>query len=186
MHGTWTRAAGALALALVVGAPSAAQEAASLKGTYTRDAEAMGKKLVELSEAMGADTYGWRPMDGVRSVSEVFMLIAAEFYAIPSAWGASAPDGVPAGNAAFSALAKVTDKAEVVRHMKESSVFFNKAVADLPESRFGEKIQFFGRERTVSEALYLILGDMHEHLGQAIAYARSNQVVPPWTARRGS
>jgi len=38
----------------------------------------------------------------------------------------------------------------------------------------------------MSEALYLILCEMHEHLGQAIAYARFNEVVPPLTARHGS
>jgi hypothetical protein len=30
-------------------------------------------------------------------------------------------------------------------------------------------------------ALMLILEDQHEHLGQSIAYARSNSVVPPWS-----
>jgi uncharacterized damage-inducible protein DinB len=30
-------------------------------------------------------------------------------------------------------------------------------------------------------ALMLILTDQHEHLGQSIAYARSNGVVPPWS-----
>jgi hypothetical protein len=30
-------------------------------------------------------------------------------------------------------------------------------------------------------ALMLILNDQHEHLGQSIAYARSNSVVPPWS-----
>jgi hypothetical protein len=27
----------------------------------------------------------------------------------------------------------------------------------------------------------MISGDMHEHLGQLIAYARMNNVVPPWS-----
>jgi len=48
----------------------------------------------------------------------------------------------------------------------------------------GSSVKFFGREGSVSDALYAILSDMHEHLGQAIAYARMNKVVPPWTARR--
>ena len=30
-------------------------------------------------------------------------------------------------------------------------------------------------------ALMLILNDQHEHLGQSIAYARSNSVVRPWS-----
>jgi len=30
--------------------------------------------------------------------------------------------------------------------------------------------------------IFLILSDAHEHLGQAVAYARMNGIVPPWTA----
>jgi hypothetical protein len=30
--------------------------------------------------------------------------------------------------------------------------------------------------------VYLIITDAHEHLGQAITYARINGIVPPWTA----
>jgi hypothetical protein len=40
---------------------------------------------------------------------------------------------------------------------------------------------------TKQGALMLLLEDQHEHLGQSIAYARSNGVVPPWSKseRRG-
>ena len=30
-------------------------------------------------------------------------------------------------------------------------------------------------------AILMATGDMHEHLGQLIAYARANQIVPPWS-----
>ncbi len=46
------------------------------------------------------------------------------------------------------------------------------------------KIRFFGAERSLGDSFYIMASDMHEHLGQAIAYARMNHVVPPWTARR--
>ena len=29
--------------------------------------------------------------------------------------------------------------------------------------------------------LLFVAGDMHEHLGQLIAYARMNRIVPPWS-----
>jgi uncharacterized damage-inducible protein DinB len=29
--------------------------------------------------------------------------------------------------------------------------------------------------------VYILVSDAHEHLGQAVAYARENGVVPPWT-----
>jgi uncharacterized damage-inducible protein DinB len=87
------------------------------------------------------------------------------------------------GMTTFGTMAAVTDKAEVVRHLKESFEYCRKTVASLSDEQLHSTIQFYGRDRTVDEALFLIIGDMHEHLGQAIAYARMNQVVPPWTAR---
>jgi hypothetical protein len=34
---------------------------------------------------------------------------------------------------------------------------------------------------TKESALMILLPDQHEHLGQSIAYARMNGVVPPWS-----
>jgi uncharacterized damage-inducible protein DinB len=42
-------------------------------------------------------------------------------------------------------------------------------------------VKLFGRDMTKLGALMLLLEDQHEHLGQSIAYARSNGVVPPWS-----
>jgi hypothetical protein len=38
-----------------------------------------------------------------------------------------------------------------------------------------------GQERTTPEIVLFVAGDMHEHLGQLIAYARMNRIVPPWS-----
>jgi hypothetical protein len=54
-------------------------------------------------------------------------------------------------------------------------------VGDLSDEKPHSTIQFFGGERSVNDAVFLIVTDMHEHLGQAIAYARVNHVVPPWS-----
>ena len=83
----------------------------------------------------------------------------------------------------FGAMAAITDKATIMELLRKSFVHCKEAVANLTDEQMHSEIQFFGAERPVHEAIYLILGDMHEHLGQAIAYARMNQVVPPWTAR---
>ena len=42
-------------------------------------------------------------------------------------------------------------------------------------------MKLFGRDMTKQAAVMLILEDQHEHLGQSIAYARTNGVVPPWS-----
>ena len=42
-------------------------------------------------------------------------------------------------------------------------------------------VKMFGRDMTKEDAVRFLFGDQHEHLGQSIAYARSNGVVPPWS-----
>lgn len=155
-----------------------------LRAQYLADIETLESKFTDLAEAMSEEQYAWRPMDGVRSVSEVFMLIVAENYVVPSAWGATAPEGMTVDNSLFGSLANVTVKAEVLGALRQSFAYFKGTVGDLTPMQMHEQITFFGQERMVQEALFLISGDMHEHLGQAIAYARANHVVPPWTARR--
>ncbi len=167
----------ALAAVAIVAAPTAAQ-----KATYVEDFGAMSGKFTALAEAMPSSTYGWRPMDGVRSVSEVYMLIVAEAYYLPSFWDGAPPEGMEINNQIFADLSAVTDKAEVAEHLAASLAYAAAALEGLPEDRLEAVIPFFGQERTIDEAIYLLLVDMHEHLGQAIAYARSNEVVPPWSA----
>jgi uncharacterized damage-inducible protein DinB len=40
----------------------------------------------------------------------------------------------------------------------------------------------FGPDANKGDIIYLLAGHAHEHLGQSIAYARVNGIVPPWTA----
>ena len=47
-----------------------------------------------------------------------------------------------------------------------------------------KKMNLFGMEMTWRNGLISTLDHMHEHLGQSIAYARMNAVVPPWSAEQ--
>ncbi len=186
----YSRASAALILALafvtiVAAGPAMAQGSASdLRAGYLADFDTMQTKFQELAGAMDADTYGWGPMEGVRTVSEVFMLIVAENYFVPSAWGATPPDGITPSFALFEELAEVTDKRDVLAALETSAAYLLEAVGSLSDAQMGETIRMFGQEGVLRTSLLLVVGDMHEHLGQAIAYARMNEVVPPWTARQ--
>ena len=149
---------------------------------YLADLENLESKFLALAGAMTAEQYTWRPMEGVRSVSEVFMLIVAENYVVPAAWEATPPEGMEVGPQLFETLpAEVTDKAEVLDHLSKSFAYYKNVVGELSDEKLHSTIQFFGGERSVHDAIFLITTDMHEHLGQAIAYARVNHVVPPWS-----
>jgi len=177
------RVAGAIGVTAIAlsAAPVFAQAA-----TFAEDYETLRSKFSSLADAMGADTYAWRPMEGVRSVSEVYMLIAAEAYYLPSFWDAEPPEGIEIGFEMFEEMAGVTDKPSVLRHLEAAFEYSAGKLDALTDADLERRIQFFGQERSLGEGIYVLLADMHEHLGQAIAYARTNHVVPPWSAGGGS
>lgn len=175
----------ALAL-LFAGSSAAAQSADPSSATGLRkeligqlaDAE---RKLVALAEATPADKYGWRPAPGVRSVSEVFMHMVGANYMLPGMAGVKRkPDVAMTGDMEKS----VTDKAQVVELLKKSFVHVKQTVMDVPDGQMDNAVDLFGTKSTSRGVLVLMATHAREHLGQSIAYARMNGIVPPWS--RGS
>ena len=154
------------------------EAAAALKASFIADLDVLKGKFVGLAEAFPQDKYTWRPMDGVRSVSEVFVLAASEGYAfIPTSFGGKAG----ATREDMAAMRTLTDKAKIVEHLNKA---FAHAKAELvaadPATLTGRR-QVMGQSATAIDAALGIGGDLHEHLGQMIAYARMNHIVPPWS-----
>jgi uncharacterized damage-inducible protein DinB len=152
-----------------------------MRAMTLRQIVAAQDKLVALAEAMPADKYGWRPGEGVRSVGEVFMHVASANFWLPTFWGAKVPAGVDPRNLEKEGA----DKAKTVAALKQSFDFVHQAINALPDSDLHKPIKIFGRDALVAEAMLGIASHDHEHLGQAIAYARMNGVVPPWSAAAG-
>lgn len=142
---------------------------------FINDAE---KKLTALADAMPAEKYNWRPGEKVRSVGEVFMHVAGGNYFLPTFWGVKPPEGVNPRE--FEASGG--DKAKVIATMKASFEHVRKAIQNVPEADFGKAIKMFGQDATVRAAMLAATSHAHEHLGQSIAYARMNNVAPPWSA----
>jgi DinB superfamily len=173
-------------LAALIAAPARAQEviskeaAAELKASVIADLDTLRGKFVGLAEAFPQDKYTWRPMDGVRSVSEVLMLAAFEGYSlIPNSYG-----GKPANLGSREEMAKIretTDKAKVIEHLNQGFAHAKKELEGLDASALTGKHKVFGRDLSASQTALAIDGDLHEHLGQLIAYARMNKIVPPWS-----
>jgi len=143
-------------------------------------------KVVGLAEAFPAEKYGWRPAPGVRSVAEVLMHIASEHYIyLPESIGAARPADLKMGTGddGYTNLEKVSDKAEVIRHLK-ASFAYQRAVLEKAEATLKPgKVTSFGKVVTVNHIFTDMLTDQHQHLGQLIAYARMNGVVPPWSKK---
>ncbi len=135
------------------------------------------QRYTRLAEAMPAEKYTWRPAEGVRSVGEVFTHIMVANYGIARAFGTAPPAGFdPKAIAALS-----TDKTKVLQALKDSFAHFRGAIIALNEGDADKPQKMFNRSTTLRGSFIAITGHFGEHLGQSIAYARVNGIVPPWT-----
>lgn len=176
----------ALAPALLVlcGSPVRAQTS-SLMTDLMRDVAQVEEKLVGLAEAMPEGAYAWRPGEGVRSVSEVFAHVASDNYLLPATLGHAPPaeTGID-GSDYMTAVAferRSRSKEEVVAELRASFAFLEGAMEQEASSDIGREVTLFGSRSTAQQVWIMTTTHLHEHLGQAIAYARSNGVVPPWS-----
>jgi len=78
----------------------------------------------------------------------------------------------------------VTAKGKVIAMVKQSFEHVRRAVTELSDKRLEETVKAYGQQTTVREVYFTAATHIHEHLGQLIAYARMNGIVPPWTAER--
>lgn len=180
--------AGALAALTLAFAPrpavaqTAADNAAALRTSYLASLEEVQGKFLQLAEAFPADKYAWRPAPGVRSVGEVFMHVASEYYVYtPMSYGAARSPVIERGEAAFKAFESKSTKADVQKHLKEGFAYMKTQLEGLDPAAITGTQKLFGGDHTIVETSFIMSGDLHEHLGQLIAYARQNGVKPPWS-----
>lgn len=170
----------ALALSLAVAAPLSAQ---GLMAEMHRDVNQVQEKMLGLARAMPESTYTWRPGEA-RSVRETLLHVAADNYLIPIAMGKPAPaaTGITSDFASASVYEKRTvSKDQIVADLEASFRHLHEAMNLTTDANLGETITFFGQSWTRQRAMLLTVTHLHEHLGQMIAYARSNGVTPPWS-----
>lgn len=171
-----------LALALAVAAPLHAQ--GPFITDVHNDLSEVQQKFVALAKAIPESAYGWRPGTGVRSVGEVFLHVTVENYQIPLMMGAPVPaaTGITADAKSADAFAsKTRSKEQIVAELEASFNHVHSALHVNTDQNLGEKIKMWGVDFTRQRAMFLMINHLHEHLGQMIAYARSNNVVPPWS-----
>jgi uncharacterized damage-inducible protein DinB len=163
---------GALALAIALMVPFAQAQPAKFQAAFGEDAGTLSKKFTGLAQVM-AGKYEWKPGQGVRSVGDVFNLIVEENGLLADALTGKTNTGAEP--------APITDPGKMQDALKASYANLQKAITGLSDNDLQTHVKLFGRDMTKLGALMLILEDQHEHLGQSIAYARSNGVVPPWS-----
>jgi uncharacterized damage-inducible protein DinB len=162
----------ALVIALMVPLAGAQAQPAGMQAAFGKDAGTLSDKFTGLARVM-SDKYDWKPGQGVRSVGDVFNLIVEENGLLADALTGKTNTGAEP--------APITDPGKMQDALKASYANLQKAITGVSDNDLQTHVKLFGRDMTKRDAVMLILEDQHEHLGQSIAYARSNGVVPPWS-----
>ena len=142
------------------------------------DLQDMQKKFTSLAEAIPADKYGWKPGEGVRTVAELFLHVASANYGIPNMIGVPTPAGFNGKTYEKS----TTDKAKIIEELNKSFASAVAGVQSMTNADFAKPEKKLGPDANDGDVVYLLVVHAHEQMGHAIVYARSNGVVPPWTA----
>lgn len=172
-------------LTLVFGSPIRAQQRAGVMGDLVGDVEQVQKKIVALANAMPDSAFAWRPGTGIRSSGEVFMHVAADNYFMPAAMGLPIPSETGINGKEYQTAAafekKTMARAQVIAEVETSFGVLKSSMTTFPDAKLDAPVEVFG-EKTTYRALWVsTVTHLHEHLGQLIAYARTNKVVPPWS-----
>ncbi|MGQ0715286.1 MAG: DinB family protein [Gemmatimonadaceae bacterium] len=185
MHPSLRTALPALALLGAFALSAHAQQASTVAADLRADIEDVEKKMLDLARAIPEDKYSWRPAAGVRSVGEVLLHVAADNYLIPAAIGfpADPATGIK-GDDYKTAVAfekRSMNKAATIAELEKSFAFVKKSLSETKGDRLSQPVSMFGMNLTSQKAWIMGTTHVHEHLGQLIAYARSNGIAPPWS-----
>jgi hypothetical protein len=114
----------------------------------------------------------------------VLLHIASDNYLMPAMLGHT-PDpatGITTDYATAQAFeARNLPKDSVVAELTKSFAFVKQSLTTTSPAKLGESVTMFGQPFTGQSAWILAVTHLHEHLGQMIAYARTNGVKPPWS-----
>ena len=134
-------------------------------------------KMESLSQAMPAELYGWAPQEGLMTVATVYAHIARyNFMYLEENLGIPAPEGIDWQN-----LESLTDKDAIVSALELSVEHVNEKVGAMTTGQLTSMTELYGRQVHGFSVLTQLVAHMNEHVGQAVAYARMNDIAPPWS-----
>src|SRR5262249_41643787 len=118
---------------------------------------------------------------GVRSFAEVFLHIAYGNKLMLTIGTASKEEFQKQVEESAKNETQAMSKAQVIALLTESFAAVKKTFEEVRPQSLNREVDFFGQKATRRGALASLDTHIAEHLGQAIAYARMNGIVPPWS-----
>jgi len=172
------------AFCVSLAAPAAAQPKTGLMADLVKDITDTQAKIVGLANAMPETAFDWRPGDGVRSTKEVFVHLTGDNYFLPALAGIATPaeTGILGTDykTAEAFEKRTRTRAQVIAELEQSFAFLKQSMGAQADADLDAQAK--NAQRMTARQLWLATAThLHEHLGQLIAYARSNKVTPPWS-----
>ena len=174
----------AAAVMLAWSLPLGAQTREGVMGDLLKDVADVEKKIMSLARAIPEPAYAWRPATGVRSTGEVLQHVAADNYFLPALMDMPAPKdtGITKDYKTTVAFEKRTmNRDAVIAELEKSFAFLRQSMNATTDAQLNTALDVFGQKSTTRGLWITTATHLHEHLGQLIAYARSNKVTPPWS-----
>jgi uncharacterized damage-inducible protein DinB len=156
---------------------TAAAPASGYRAEFLNEMKYFEGRFTQLAETIPAEKFTWRPATGVRSVSEVLLHVAGANQMLPSMAGIKPPAGFSGQGYEQS----TTDKAKVIAEVKKSFEHIRSVASQMKDADADKPMKVFGMDMTGRSFSFFMARHLGEHLGQLIAYARVNGVVPPWS-----
>jgi uncharacterized damage-inducible protein DinB len=163
------------------------------RGEFLWELEIAERQMIAMAEAIPAENYTWRPDQKARSISEVFVHVAAGDFMLLEVVGAAAPadlySQVPAEDLerVWDLVRRndepeknVLEKAAVTDILKRAFEAVRKSFTETDGEALDQSRHFFGEQTTVRRVYLRLLSHTHEHMGQMIAYMRMNGMSAPW------
>ncbi|MCY4000814.1 MAG: DinB family protein [Bacteroidetes bacterium] len=135
------------------------------------DFDGASEKINSLSDAIPDDHFDWSPAEGVRSVVEVLNHVSDANFGIAAMLGHESDYEAMATDTKEGAMARLMASQDHVREL----------IGSMTDADLSSNAEVFGMTMNHYGALGILTGHTHEHLGQLIAYARSNGIAPPWS-----
>ncbi len=167
---------------VALAAPAAAQAPSGVMGDLLNDVKEAKGKIVGLAKAMPDAAWDWRPGPGVRSTREVFVHLTGDNYFIPVGAGSAAPaaTGIGEDYKTVEAFEKRTrTREQVLAELDASFAFLEEQMTATTDAKLAAPSKW--PKMSTRQLWIAATTHLHEHLGQLIAYARSNKITPPWS-----
>ena len=142
----------------------------------------MQDQVVALAKAVPEEKYSWRPGPGVRSFKEVFLhIIYGNELLLNVANGSPVSELQKQIEANSKGEQQTVSKEKLIQMLTDNFAAIRSALEKERAAALGRNADFFGTATTRRGVFTFLDTHVGEHLGQLIAYARMNGIVPPWS-----